>query len=958
MARPVSRRLTQRDNVAAPSERVASPGYSPEARLVGTGDGAARSAAAVANEISDLIGNFGRIGSAVGAEYAEKQARQGETDARTGTVDPTKLDRKAYANAVELVETEASLIKDRREITEGAQQFINNGDSEGLDAYLAEQFNTRWAGVKENAAKLVNPMLAKLRESLLIDAANGAAKIEDQRKVADLSEVATGLLEDARGSDGVFRYDAFHERVVDLYGTSGAYEVEQAILDNLIRNQSAVEIMRSIPDRNPDGSPTIKLHPEYGQKLVLADQFAQAERQKQADANLGQVIFDRNRTYDLADAEGRLLDEEEVLDGAHLGLWSYEWAANRLDQNRRAVQTRLDKAADTVDLSEAFRTRTHNQLAGKHPDETMKDEFDRYIETYGPEDEARRAEWIITESAATGYVYRPWQDELKNVDFTDAQRLDGQVQMFQALYARNPNVARKYVSNDDDFQRLVTASTLRQFGVDPAQRLAALGNVDLTKTRQAFMEGDLRKTAMAHLNDAELKRVGGFFDPDLARMPSTTRQFYANELSKLVDALGSTGMYRSSEELVTAASKMMQARFVVAGDKLLPRTPDMPADADAAMTWFVKSGVAEELVGTEFRPEDVELVADSRTAYDGTYRLVLKGGIETVNPGRRYRIDEIAARYRDVGDQNARAPYQQRWDAVINPQAAKRGPVARAMGGADAPSVTRYVAERKYLRPDQQATLDAKLLPHAQRELAKASDTLAYETRRLATVPAGSYGLTPESRAQMERPLKEAQKKAEFWQNAVATMAAPKAAPKVAPAAVPVAQPEAQPQAQPAAAVGGKAPWYKDPWQWRGNPKAQQYTPLISAVETAHGLPNGLLGALIQQESAYNPKAKSHADAQGLAQIVPRWHPGVDPYDWKQAIPYAGQYLSKLHKQFGSWEKALAAYNTGPDNLRKALRKHGDNWLAHVPLETRNYVRRLAPRELVASNDAAESPIS
>ena len=102
-------------------------------------------------------------------------------------------------------------------------------------------------------------------------------------------------------------------------------------------------------------------------------------------------------------------------------------------------------------------------------------------------------------------------------------------------------------------------------------------------------------------------------------------------------------------------------------------------------------------------------------------------------------------------------------------------------------------------------------------------------------------------------------------------------------------------------------------------------------AERLFGLPDDLLARMAQQESSYQPDAVSTAGAVGLMQIVPRWHPGVDPLDPLASIYYAGRYMRENYDRFGTWSEALAAYNWGPT----ALAEHG---LANAPEETRNYV--------------------
>jgi soluble lytic murein transglycosylase-like protein len=141
---------------------------------------------------------------------------------------------------------------------------------------------------------------------------------------------------------------------------------------------------------------------------------------------------------------------------------------------------------------------------------------------------------------------------------------------------------------------------------------------------------------------------------------------------------------------------------------------------------------------------------------------------------------------------------------------------------------------------------------------------------------------------------------------------------------------------------------------WQSNDlaeKAAPYLPDIQAASAKHGIPVQALGAQIAQESRFNPDATSHAGAEGLMQIVPKWHPSMRgrTRDTAAAIDYGAKYMRDLYDQFGSWDKALAAYNTGPGNLlaamRRAQNRHGDSsqWPRYVEKETREYVAILLP---------------
>ena len=108
------------------------------------------------------------------------------------------------------------------------------------------------------------------------------------------------------------------------------------------------------------------------------------------------------------------------------------------------------------------------------------------------------------------------------------------------------------------------------------------------------------------------------------------------------------------------------------------------------------------------------------------------------------------------------------------------------------------------------------------------------------------------------------------------------------------------------------------------------------AYETAvrHGAHPDIFVKQIQQESGFNPKAfNAGSGATGVAQIIPRWHPGVDPTDPIASLDYAAKWMADLRRIYGSWARALAAYNWGPANVAK-----WDGKRETLPEETRHYL--------------------
>jgi soluble lytic murein transglycosylase-like protein len=123
------------------------------------------------------------------------------------------------------------------------------------------------------------------------------------------------------------------------------------------------------------------------------------------------------------------------------------------------------------------------------------------------------------------------------------------------------------------------------------------------------------------------------------------------------------------------------------------------------------------------------------------------------------------------------------------------------------------------------------------------------------------------------------------------------------------------------------------------SPRAAAFEGLIDEHATTHGVDANLVRAVIQAESAYNPRAVSVKGAMGLMQLMPATarHYGVDnPFDPAENIRAGVAYLKSLLVKFaGNLELALAAYNAGPG----AVRKYGGT----VPpyRETQTYVQKI-----------------
>jgi hypothetical protein len=119
----------------------------------------------------------------------------------------------------------------------------------------------------------------------------------------------------------------------------------------------------------------------------------------------------------------------------------------------------------------------------------------------------------------------------------------------------------------------------------------------------------------------------------------------------------------------------------------------------------------------------------------------------------------------------------------------------------------------------------------------------------------------------------------------------------------------------------------------------KKYVPLIKSVARKTRLSPELLHAVVQAESAYDPRARSSAGAMGLMQLMPgtAQRYGVsNVWDPVQNLEGGARYLRDLLDMFeNNLRLALAAYNAGEG----AVKKYG-NRIPPYP-ETRNYVRKV-----------------
>src|SRR5690606_24871024 len=129
------------------------------------------------------------------------------------------------------------------------------------------------------------------------------------------------------------------------------------------------------------------------------------------------------------------------------------------------------------------------------------------------------------------------------------------------------------------------------------------------------------------------------------------------------------------------------------------------------------------------------------------------------------------------------------------------------------------------------------------------------------------------------------------------------------------------------------------------------YFPMFEYEFDKHNVPLEIKYLAIV-ESALKPRAKSRVGATGLWQFMfgtgKEYGLNVSSYVDERSDPVkssvaASQYLARLYKIFGDWDLALAAYNSGPGNVSKAIRRSGGyenywNIRPHLPRETAGYL--------------------
>lgn len=142
------------------------------------------------------------------------------------------------------------------------------------------------------------------------------------------------------------------------------------------------------------------------------------------------------------------------------------------------------------------------------------------------------------------------------------------------------------------------------------------------------------------------------------------------------------------------------------------------------------------------------------------------------------------------------------------------------------------------------------------------------------------------------------------------------------------------------------------------------YRDMIQKVLKEEGVPQDLI-YLAQAESGFQPLALSRAGARGMWQLMAQRASGYglqrnwwldERQDPEASTRAAARHLKDLYNEFGDWYLAMAAYNSGPGTVLKAVQRTGyaDFWQLYnrgvLPKETQNYVPIILAVTIMAKN--------
>lgn len=716
MARQTQQRTTRR--VAVEDTRGGSRAFNDvHARIHGTR--AYSDAEYTAQALQEALGIALPVVSEIAAQRDAQLEFEGANDARAGRVDPEKMRKAAYARGANLVQVEADAVRDADEITQLAEPFITDGDVDGLRAMLEREYERRWAGRSREEITAIAPRWMKLRadlETRLRDTAVETTRANDE---ANFSTLVGDAIKRYNQTGEPFDYAGFDARARELFGTQ-ANDVIARVYSAQMEAHNAPWLYDLMPDTWEDGVATIKTHPKFADGFKGAADKAASALEAGLAAERELMKAEALRHVDHRIQSGNWLSDRELREGTELGFWSAEKESELRRRQFSEQEARRRQQKLTIDLWSSFDDGTHHQYANIVSAAEKQDQFDAWMRarTAGMDD-ASTLRFQIEAAARNGLVYSPLQSELSNPNFADSERLKDQLDKFRAAYQISPATARRHVSNDQTVDLYLSLQTLQDIGLDPVQRLSSVNLAD-AEARRTRWETGLRNEVLDKLGSLELDRPGALFfnRPDLKNIAN--QSFLRAEAERIADQLGRSGLFDSADAVLKTLEKVLQTRYVVLGDRVVPRQADMPDDMEEAVEWFHERRLGELLRDTGVSAKQVELRADGRTATDRkTFGLYYKGTLATVVP-QRFTLDGIYDEYRNFVLAEQTRPQREHWDWFMR-QVVETGKLADP-----SKHVERYAEDRKALSVETRASLDRIFHEPAKARLQEETETLRH----------------------------------------------------------------------------------------------------------------------------------------------------------------------------------------------------------------------------------------
>lgn len=139
-----------------------------------------------------------------------------------------------------------------------------------------------------------------------------------------------------------------------------------------------------------------------------------------------------------------------------------------------------------------------------------------------------------------------------------------------------------------------------------------------------------------------------------------------------------------------------------------------------------------------------------------------------------------------------------------------------------------------------------------------------------------------------------------------------------------------------------------------------QLKQLAAEAARKNGIDPVFYVAQIEQESGWNPNAKSSAGARGLAQFMPKTAKSfnLNPLDPVASLDAGAKYMAQLKKQFGDEDTARLAYNWGEGNVAEYLKTGKGAKGQALPKEAEEYNKKIYSRAGASKDWGGESRLA